>query len=319
MNRLIPIILLLSFYLSGFAQNPELNIHNKKLADFIMIEKKAGGEIFASKSNHISGKGIAQPLIFKHKEKNLPYLFTYYFFYKSDSTISYILYEWDNTNIVGYDDVTIMPEKELKALINKYSTLTNYITNIYGPSKSTGSLDGLSEIATKGIQKNDTWQPNDSTEIEMYTYLSSKNEKKGMISVSPTYRIRLYVRNTKPSTNKSALPKPDDHTIEALDSTARLFFKDLADKNYEGAKTHISDLIIKSVTTKKLEDLANNIRYNDGISIYMTGVQQTANGEDYLMIKYKYDNDAESPPKDLINVLFDNRKKIATIKPTQRF
>jgi hypothetical protein len=319
MNQLKLTILFLFFFISGIAQNLEFNIHNKKLVDFIKIEKKTGGEIFESKSNHISGKDVAQPIIYMHKERNLPYLFTYYFFYKSDSTISYILHEWDNTNIVGYDDITIMPDKQIKALINKYNTLTSYIDKLYGPSKSTGSLDGLADIATKSIQKKDIWQPNDSTEIELYTVLSSKNVKKGMISVNPTYRIRLYIKNTKTKNGTLAMANPDKETIALMDSTALAFFANLAEGDYNKAKLHISDLIIKTVTNQKLESMAGNIKFDEGFSIYMTGVQSMLDGESYAMIQYKYTTDTESPPKVLIKLMFDTNYKIVGIKPTQRY
>ena len=62
------------------------------------MEERLGGERISTTSNHISFRGEAQPIKFLRKEKEIPDLTVYYFFKKADSTMSYILYEWDISN-----------------------------------------------------------------------------------------------------------------------------------------------------------------------------------------------------------------------------
>lgn len=87
-------------------QNIEFNIHSKKLNDLTKIEQSLGIARVVDKSNYISEQGIAQPEVYRRQSPSLPDLFVYYFYYKSDSTISHILYEWDEIHSATYKEGT---------------------------------------------------------------------------------------------------------------------------------------------------------------------------------------------------------------------
>jgi hypothetical protein len=85
-------------------------------------------------------------------------------YYRQDSTIDHLLYEWDMPH--SSDD-------DIKAFTIKYKVLYTEVFHAYGGSKGEGNLDLF-------IMK-DTWKPDDSTEIEL--------------QMDPSYRIILQVRN----------------------------------------------------------------------------------------------------------------------------
>jgi hypothetical protein len=85
-------------------------------------------------------------------------------YYRQDSTIDHVLYEWDMPH--ASDD-------DLKAFKNKYEVLYTEIFHTYSGSAGEGSMDLFT--------MKDTWKPNDSTEIEL--------------QMDPSYRIILQVKN----------------------------------------------------------------------------------------------------------------------------
>jgi hypothetical protein len=192
MNKHILTFTLLLLTNTTFSQAVELDIHGQRLSHFLKKELGLGGRLLENKSTYILQKGIAQPVMFEHKETNLPDLITYYFFYQKDSMIQYIRYEWD----AGYtgEPVHKSPE-EIDAFIVKYKDLYNQIFKAYGKSISEGNLTGLTKIETGNFRKKDIWHTGDNTEIELSIVLSGRYEKRGSITINPAYRIRLYVRN----------------------------------------------------------------------------------------------------------------------------
>jgi len=78
------------------SQTVELEIHKKKIRDFINIEQGLGSEKVENEATYVTQKGVAQPFLFKRKQTKLPDLIITYFFFDKDSSISSILYEWDD-------------------------------------------------------------------------------------------------------------------------------------------------------------------------------------------------------------------------------
>jgi len=131
--------------ISAVAQKFELNIHGKNLSDFIKLEKALGSEKYESKTNYMSLKGLAQPLIYRHKEDSLPVLLCYYFYFQKDSTIDYVSYEWDETNFKEHGEFDPKTPKEIKAYRDKYEEIYNQIFSAYGASKNISRPDDAAD------------------------------------------------------------------------------------------------------------------------------------------------------------------------------
>lgn len=313
MNKYIVSIGLLLISPSSFSQDLELNIHNNKLADFLKIEQTFGSQRLENKSHYISNTGIAQPIQFRRKQSGFPDLIVQYFYFQKDSTIDNVMYEWDETNFK--EENASMPSYEIGSFINKSKELYNQIFNKYGLGKSEGNLEDTSKITTGGFEKTNTWNTTDSTVIELYTILSNKYVKKGAITITPTYRIRLSVRNLAENETKDDVLKPDENKFKELDSVFNSFLSDLKNKNIEKAKLYLSPSILSPATNAQLEILRKNIKFSDGLVVFLSGVQIGLDGSNYIMLQYKYKKDSNMPPKDLIKVAFDKENKIVGIQP----
>jgi hypothetical protein len=295
-----------------------MNIQNKKLADFLKIEQTLGSERLENKSRYISKTGLAHPIQFRRKQIGIPDLIIQYFYFEKDSTIDNIEYEWDETNIKGYQENATISYAEIAAFIIKYQELYSQIFNRYGKSKSEGNLEDTSKISTGNFEKTDTWNTADSTVIELYTILSNKYVKKGAMTITPTYRIRLNVQNLAENETKDDVLKPSENKFKELDSVFSSFLADLKNKNIEKAKLYLSASIISTETDNQLESLRKNIRFSDVLIVFFTGVQIGLDGSNYLLLQYKYKKDSVMPPKDLIKVVFDKENKIVGIQPIKR-
>ena len=297
-----------------YSQTVEIEIHKNRIRDFMIIEQRLESEKLENKSTYILQKGVAQPILFKRKQSNLPDLIVSYFYFEKDSSISSILYEWDDKTVNGQNPNKT--PKEINDFINHYTNLFDQVSKKFGDSKSTGNMKDLSKIETGDFKKTDLWSPNDSTKVELYMILSSRYEKRGNTTINPTYRVRLEIKN-QGKTNEP-FGKPDENKIKRLDSIFRLFLVDIQNKNYDNAKLSLSDLIIKDVTNEQLEMLRKNIKFNDDLIIFMSGVQLGFDGTSYFKFQYQYKSDTNTPPKELVNVTFDEKNKIAALQPTKR-
>lgn len=311
---LITISIILTHFASG--QNLQLDIHAKRLRDFINIEQSLGSKKVKSESSYVSERGIAQPEIYRRKEEKVPDLLSYYFYYEKDSSIKYILYEWDESNFTGFKEDATKTNAEIANFIQKYNQLYAQVAANYGKSEQTGDLTDIS-LAQKGMTRTDKWRPNDSTGIEMYTTLSNKYEKRGMVTANPTYRIRLYVRNTK-TTNTEAQMHLSDDKVKSLDSTSQAFFSAMKSKNFEQAKGYLSTLISKNVTNAQLEQLSQAVRFGENLELFFKGVQTGLDGSSFYILQYKYTSETNNPPKEMIKMVFDDSNKIAGIQPMRR-
>ncbi len=180
---------------AAFSQNIELHIHGKKLTDLLRIEQGLGSEQLENMTMYISGPGVAQPIGFRRKETDLPDLAVHYFYFEKDSAIDYILYEWDDNNFTEHTEGEQRSEKEMNAFKDRYKKLFARIFQTFGKSKSGSDPDDLSKIPAGDLSRADTWEPDDSTQIQCWIDLSNKYEKRGMVTITPTFRIRLEVDN----------------------------------------------------------------------------------------------------------------------------
>lgn len=314
---MIKYILVLPFLLTAIrasAQTIELNIHQKKMAYFLNIEKTLGSEKVETNTSYITADGEVHPILYKRKQINLPDLIITYFYAQKDSGISSIQYEWSDKTANESN-----PKKspgEIASFINKYKELYEQIFKVFGAGKSDEDISDLSTIETGHFRKENSWSPNDSTKIEMYMVLSSKYEKKGASTTVPTYRIRLNISNRK--NNASPFSKPDEAKIKELDTTFKTFLTHLLSRNFEKARLSISDKVVNNITNALLEKASQNIKADDELIIFMTGTQMSPEGISLLIVQYKYKSDTNMPPKELLNVMFDEKNKIIGMQPTKR-
>lgn len=313
-------IVTLGFLLIGitlFAQEFEFDIHNTSLDEYIELEERLGSEKKINSSNNISFSGDAQPIIFIRKEKKIPNLTANYFFKKSDSTMSYIRYDWDESFYKNTANVESKKSKKFqKALRKKSLLIEKKIIKIYGKPKTEGDLSDLSKVEIrKGVSKKNSWRPNDSTEITMQTTISNYYEKKGAMTIAPTHRIRLYIRNVKEEEKIS--PKLNEKKLDSLKTISREFIQTLGKEDLEKSKEYLSELILTTVTNEQLNILIENLDFDREMELIYSGIQAGPKGNVFTMLQYKYKDDISSPPKELIKVIFDNKNKVVGIQPVK--
>lgn len=318
MEKTLRQTLTLGFLLIGvivFGQDYGFDIHNISLDEYIKMEENLESERIPAMSNHSSFNGDAQPILYKRKEKIIPDLVAFHFFKEKDSTMSYVLYEWDASRNRDPNNLDVkQSEKFIKAFVKKYNELENSITKLYGKPEIKGYLPDLKNINVDDVlEKTDVWKPNDSTEIKLYTIQSNLYEKRGAMTKSPTHRIRLYVRNLKK--DKKVLDKLDEARIDSLVILSNNFLKALKNKNLKNSKEYLSDLIIEQVTEEQLEILTTQIDFEREIELVYSSVQMGLNGSVFTLLQYKHRDDQESPPKEMIKVIFDDKNKIVGIQP----
>lgn len=319
MNKTLRKTLILGFLLIGisvYGQEFNFDIHNTTLNEYIEMERNLGSEQIPNIRNHVSTDN-AQPIKFKRKQKIISDLVGYYYFKKKDSTMSYILYEWDESLLSLKANTNDKKSKKYqKALIRKFKELEKMISDIYGEPVSEGDLSDLriaNDDIKGGLKKNVKWFPNDSTEIEMYANVSNYYEKRGMVTTSPTHRIRLYIRNTKKE--ERVTPELTKERLDSLNAISNEFIASLKDKSFINSKSYLSEMIIDQVTDEQLKTLISGIDFDRELELVYSGIQMAMNGKAFAMLQYKYYDDQNSPPKEMIKVIFDDKNKIVVIQP----
>ena len=299
-----------------FGQEFNFDIHNTTLNEYLEIERNLGSEQIPNIRNHISADN-AQPIKFKRKQKIISDLVGHYYFKKKDSSMSYLLYEWDESLLTLKANTNDKKSKKYqKALIRKFNELEKMISDIYGKPVSEGNLSDLriaNDDEKGGLKKNVKWFPNDSTEIEMYANVSNYYEKRGMVTTSPTHRIRLYVRNTKKE--ERITPELTEERLDSLNTISRKFIASLKDKSFTNSKSYLSEMIIDQVTDEQLTALISGIDFERELELVYSGIQMGMNGKVFSMLQYKYEDDQDSPPKEMIKVIFDDKNMIVGIQP----
>ena len=157
-------------------------------------EKTVNGIPADATSDYLSGPGIGQPVVYRRKEKLLPDLLVYYFPNTKDSTINYILYEWDEANFTKSRQAVRQPLEKLKPYIDKYLRIKVQAEARFGKGETGGSANDPALIETGKFKLKDGFAK-DGVTVEMYVILSNKQETNGIVSILPTHRIRMYVRS----------------------------------------------------------------------------------------------------------------------------
>lgn len=310
------IIGILFFSTSVYAQEFNFEIHNTKLTEYLKMEERLGSERIPTASNHVSFGGEAQPIKFLRKEKIIPDLTAYYFFKKTDSTMSYVLYEWDVSNFEKQDN-NQKSEIFQKALIAKYTELKKHISKNFGQPVVKRNYSNISQLdPINTFVESSTWKPNDSTEIEMYATVSNYYERKGAMTINPTHRIRLYIKNQSKGKEKE-VPKLNDKKLSDLEIIKTEFFKALKAKDLPKSKSFLSDLILEKVTDGQINILIDNINFDKETKLIYSGIQMGLDGSMFTLLQYKYSDDNSNPPSEIIKLTFDDKNKVVGIQPVK--
>ncbi|MFD0793685.1 hypothetical protein ACFQZX_08655 [Mucilaginibacter litoreus] len=194
MRKLFALVFLLFICKASFAQFI-FDIKGKNLSYVKGFEKSAKGKITTLSAHYINPPDVAQPVVYRRAEANVPDLLVYYFPNVQDSTINYILYEWDEANFAKDAQAVKQPAAKLEQYISRYKALLAKVSADFGNPETTGSLDNTSLIETGRFKRKDIFVKN-GIEVEMYIALSNKQVNNGIVSIMPTHRIRMYVRQT---------------------------------------------------------------------------------------------------------------------------
>jgi len=314
-NRMKNIIIgFLFISTSVFGQEFNFDIHNTSLAEYLKMEKKLGSEKILTNSNHLSFSGNAQPIKYLREEKVIPDLTAFYFFKKADSTMSYVLYEWDVYNFEKQDN-NQKSEKFEKALIAKYKELKKDISIDFGQPATKSKYSNLADYYQESFfEEKSNWKPNDSTEIELYAVASNYYEKNGPVTINPTHKIRLYIRN-KTKLEDTPIPKLNDKKLSKLEKIKTGFFEALEAKDLSKSREYLSDLIRETVTDQQINILIDNIYFEKETELIYSGNQMGLNGSMLTVLQYKYSDDIASPPSEMIKLIFDDKDKVVAIQP----
>ena len=148
----------------------------------------------------------------------------------------------------------------------------------------------------------------------MYATVSNYYEKNGAVTINPTHRIRLYIKNIK----KKIEPKLDEKNVFISNQNFENFILKLKENNFAEAKLFLSDIVLEKVTENQLIELRKMIDLENKLVQYFKGFQASFTGENYLMLQYKYENEQSEIPKSLIKVIFDENNKILGIQPMKK-
>lgn len=77
----------------------------------------------------------------------------------------------------------------------------------------------------------------------------------------------------------------------------------------------ISDKIKYYVSDDIIRNLVGGISFDRKFEVYKSGYQQLDKNETYPAIQYKYADDKQEPPRDIITVIFEEDGKILGVKP----
>ncbi|WP_435525694.1 peptidylprolyl isomerase [Chryseobacterium indoltheticum] len=110
----------------------------------------------------------------------------------------------------------------------------------------------------------------------------------------------------------SAIPKDK---IGSYNQSFSKFVSALKSKDRQAVESLISDKVKSLVNENMIQKLSGGISFERKTEIYQSGCQKLLDNQTYPAIQYKYEDDKNNPPRDLITVIFENDGKILGVKP----
>ena len=106
-----------------------------------------------------------------------------------------IHYEWDKRNHLAQkekNNVRIETKERSNEFISYFKHLSNYLNENLGENKRNGSLDMDKTLSYEFIEITDKWET-EKLSCELYMIFSNHYEKRGIMEIKPTHRIRLKI------------------------------------------------------------------------------------------------------------------------------
>ncbi|MGO4709848.1 peptidylprolyl isomerase [Chryseobacterium sp. 2TAF14] len=116
-----------------------------------------------------------------------------------------------------------------------------------------------------------------------------------------------------PPMNASATIPKDK--IELYNQSFSKFVSALKSKDKQAVESLISDKVKSLVNENMIQKLSGGISFERKTDVYQSGYQKLLDNQTYPAIQYKYEDDKNNPPRDLITVIFENDGKILGVKP----
>jgi len=119
-----------------------------------------------------------------------------YVFDDATRKVMEIHYEWDIINHLPKEEkynVRIESKTRAKEFVSYFETLNSSITQHLGKETREGSLNMDPTLDYEFIETTDKWE-SDNLTCELYMIFSNHHEKKGVMEIKPTHRIRCKIK-----------------------------------------------------------------------------------------------------------------------------
>lgn len=103
--------------------------------------------------------------------------------------------------------------------------------------------------------------------------------------------------------------------IELYNQSFSKFVSALKSSDKSAVSQLISEKVKSLVDENMIQKLSGGISFERKTEVYESGYQKLLDNQTYPAIQYKYADDKNNPPRDLITVIFENDGKILGVKP----
>lgn len=103
--------------------------------------------------------------------------------------------------------------------------------------------------------------------------------------------------------------------IELYNQSFSKFVSALKTADKQAVGTLISEKVKSLVDENMIQRLSGGISFDRKTEVYQSGYQKLPDNQTYPSVQYKYTDDKNDPPRDLITVIFENDGKILGVKP----
>ncbi|WP_424494649.1 hypothetical protein [Salinimicrobium sp. GXAS 041] len=282
-----------------------LDIHHTSLAEYIQAEEEMESVRIPEPFKFVSITGHAPPIQFLREDKSGLEILSTYSYRASDSTLTDVIYEWDEMRHSKKATFNERKRKSFqKVIIEKFKDLEKSMTALYGEPDVEEKLSRHIQSGAKAAYKKKIeWHPNDSTKIILSTELLKRT---GLLKIEPSQKMRLHMWN--PS------KKQEENRFDILYNLSYEFLQVLKEGNMEDAKFFFSDSVRRMLTDKQVKTLMNNLD-----STHETGIMSINNypgpdGSGWATFTLGYKTDSSEFEKEYLKIIFDSENKIVGVK-----
>lgn len=103
--------------------------------------------------------------------------------------------------------------------------------------------------------------------------------------------------------------------IELYNQSFSKFVSALKKSDKSAVSQLISEKVKSLVDENMIQKLSGGISFDRKTEVYESGYQKLLDNQTYPAVQYKYVDDKNNPPRDLITVIFEDNGKILGVKP----